>query len=266
VNDLFATLEQRMIRQERFFILSDDIRDAFPSVRVADAVADFRNIIEDEGVVWLIEVLLRGDVGPSRTIGIDQGSAISPAALNLRLSACLDRPYSVDPTNPPLLRYADNLVIPCLDGSEAELAISRVAQQLEAAGFELKGEGPAVDLRRYGTRKQLLGFVVTWQNERLAFQVSEVAWGKLRQSLGNAHLKANPNETARTVVRGWLNWLGPTYGGVEEDGVPNRVLDMAANLGFREICHVSVLALWREQAWQRWEATRRKVGAQIALL
>ena len=212
-----------------------------------------------------IETLLRGDEGPLRTIGIDQGSAISPATLDLRLGTGLDRPFTACPDNPPWYRWADNLVYLCRGVAEANRTVQRVAHQLTAVGFQLRGdEGPAVNLRRQGAWKLLLGFEVCWRDGGLQLGVPKKAWDTLRESLDQGHSTDNPGETAIQVVRDWLGNYGVGFGGVEVEGVVRRVMHIAAGVGFREIGSPSEVESCIRESRRRWDEARRKAGHRLS--
>ena len=70
--DVLLGIERTATEQHRWIIAQDDVRDAFPSIRIADALADYRRHIPDPGVQYLVEAVLRGHEGSARTTGIDQ--------------------------------------------------------------------------------------------------------------------------------------------------------------------------------------------------
>ncbi len=174
VMQLLARLEQVMREQERYVIVIDDVREAFPSVRICNAVDSFRQLIDHPQLLRLVEVLLRGAHGAMRMTGIEQGAALSPLTLNLCLTACLDRPFSAGPGNPPWLRWADDLTYVCHSAFEGHQAAQTAAALLAAAGFGLKGtDATPTNLRRHGARKQILGYAVSWKDGGLQLQIPE---------------------------------------------------------------------------------------------
>ncbi len=209
--DMLLAIEKTAIEQDRWVLAVDDVRDAFPSVRLADAVADYSRHISNNGVLWLIETVLRGNEGQARTVGIDQGTAVGPGTLNLRLHYALDLPQSVDsittdaagPGNPPWYRWADNLTYLCQSVSEGNQALQRARALLQPAGFALKGEdGWPVNLKRQGASAQVLGFQVSYLDGRLRHGLGKKAWKNLEQRLEEAHAADNPGKAAMAAVRG----------------------------------------------------------------
>jgi hypothetical protein len=149
--DLLLALERTAIEQDRWVFAIDDIKDAFPSVRIDDAMGDYRCHTGSDNLLWLIETVLRGDEGQNRTKGIDQGNALAPVTFNLRAHYALDLPQSASrtptdaagPGNPPWYRWADNLIYLCQSVTKGNQALQRARELLQAAGFALKGEdGP----------------------------------------------------------------------------------------------------------------------------
>ncbi len=259
---LLATMEQIVFGQERYVIASDDISDAFPSVRIDNVMTIYRELVRDPDLLWLLETVLRGADGASRTVGIDQGNPMSPISMNVLVSECLDRPFSADPTNPPWLRWADNVLYLCHGVCEARQAIRQAAMLLATAGFRLKGEAAPTNLGRQGARRHVLGFDVKLGERGLDFAIPNQAWNKLRVSLIEAHEVWNPSNIARSVVRGWLAGYGPALAGADAVRTVHQVLELAADIGFREIGNLrSVLRIAR-RSHAVWEQVRRSTVHQ----
>lgn len=265
---MLADAAYKMTVENRFWIVTDDIRDAFPSVRVADAVADYVRIIPDDGLMWLIERVLRGAEGLARTIGIDQGSALSPLTLNFRLSTCLDRPFSADPDNPPWYRWADDLAYLCRGEADCHRAIGQAAELLRPAGFTLKGiSGRPTNLRRQGARVEILGYWISYEDGWPRLRIPPNAWHRLREELELAWAGEKPCELSCQIIRGWLTHYGVAVGGAETQRVAERVMDTAAQTGFREIGGLAgvVRAIHRSRdMWdaERWQAQIRHSSPQ----
>jgi hypothetical protein len=95
IQGMLLAIEKAAMERSCWVIAQDDIRAAFDNVPIADSMADFRQHIGDADLLWLIEALLRGADGQGRTVGIDQGNAVSPVALLLRLHYALSLPQLV---------------------------------------------------------------------------------------------------------------------------------------------------------------------------
>lgn len=107
-----ALLVQTIEDEQRFVLAVDDVRAAFDNLHIATALDLFAEQVTDAGLLSLVETVLRGgDTG--RTVGVDQGSALSGLALNMALHWHVDLHTTADAGFPPRLRYADNMVYCC---------------------------------------------------------------------------------------------------------------------------------------------------------
>jgi hypothetical protein len=256
---LLAELGAAMAREDLWVVALADVKDAFPSVVLADVLADHGRHILEQSVVALAGSVLRGGDDPQRLRGLAQGSPYSPAGLNVRLHHALD--LGANQGHHPLrhfYRYVDDLT--CLSRSvpEGRQALSLVRRLLEQNGFTLKDEADVHDLRA-GQKPQTLGFCLSMRDRKLHLEPGKHAWQKLEQTLVKAHETVNPTETARLVVNGWVEAYGPAF----EDWrvhTLDRLLRTAARLGFREVTSPEGLADRLELAWRRWDTFRRRVA------
>jgi len=217
-------------------IVTDDIRNCFPSTRIADALADHRRYINNPDLLWLVEVVLRGHDGLEKTIGINQGCPYSPMTMFVRLLHVLDLPSLASRDDSLQLRYVDNLVWACRSVTKGWSCLRRAQELLESAGFQLKGEeGPPVNLRRQGAKWRILGLLAGMEEGRLRFHVDGKAFRTLEESLAGAHETQDPTDIARKAILGWIEAAGPALEGVDEGVVVEGVKERAARYGFREL-------------------------------
>jgi hypothetical protein len=256
---LLAELGAAMAREGLWVLGLADIKDAFPSLPIGDALADHARYILEQSLLSLTGVVLRGGDDPQRQRGIGQGSPYSPTALNVRLHHALD--LGASQGHHPLrhyFRYADDLTFACRSVSEGHQVLFYASRLLEMNGFTLKGGADVHDLRA-GQKAQLLGLLLSRRGGRLRLQPGKDAWKKLKQNLVRSHETVNPTETARLVVNGWIASYGPAF----EDWrtiTLDRLLMMAARLGHRELISPEGLADQCELAWRNWDTFRRKVA------
>jgi hypothetical protein len=253
---MLADMERVMVGQSRWVLATDDVRKAFDNINLDDVLGDYRRHVTGTELLALLEVVHRGNEG--KKVGLDQGSGVSPSSLNLRMHYVHDLAFQGH-HDPPAYRYADNLVYLSADVAEGTRALERAAQLLTKAGLALKEEdGPPKDLRR-GEAVQLLGFALSRRGNRLHLGLGEHAWAKLRQGLEEAHQTERPADMARKVVAGWTSAFAPTFEGMRKD-FPRRVLQMAAQLGFREIDTPGGLRGRCLAAWDNWQTFRKGAG------
>lgn len=219
VHHLLAELEATAVTQDRWVVVCDDVRRAFDHVPIGRAVEASRRHIPDEGVMGLIERLMRGHDGAARQTGIDQGDPASPLALNTLFSEVLDRRLTFACPDTPFLRYADNLIFAGRSVPEGTRALGEARQFLHDVGFALKG-ADIVDLRRQKSEIQILGFRICRCRDpqtQLRLELGQGAWRSLRQQLVRALEAPFPSWVADGVIRGWLCAYGPTFGDSEKE-------------------------------------------------
>ena len=136
---LLAHLHHAVATTGYMVINQTDIKQAFPSVPIGLAIECYRRHIHDEGLLWLIETILRGHRGAAQTIGIEQGCPLSPLTLNIVMHYLLDLPLKAAGLEIPLwYRYADNLLYLSQSVSDGRQRLSQTRDLLTPAGFHLK--------------------------------------------------------------------------------------------------------------------------------
>jgi RNA-directed DNA polymerase len=246
---LLAALEADAVARHRWVLATDDIKKAFDNVIIDDVLADHRSLLQESSLLPLTDVVLRGGEA-ERKVGIDQGSPVSPLALNVRLHHAHDLGVNQGHL-PSWYRYADNVAYLCEDVSEGEQALERARNLLEGSGLSLKGEdGRPTDLREEST--QLLGFSLKAEGGRLRMAPGKGCLDRLTQSLEKAYETNDPTRTANQAVHGWVEAMGPAFEGRRSMDVLREVYRRASNLGFREIDPPKALRRSWRASHQRW--------------
>jgi retron-type reverse transcriptase len=260
VRHMLATVEVAAVAQGRWVLAVDDVQNAFDNVVLKHLLADHRRHLKDRDLLALINFVLRGHEGPRRKVGIDQGGAYSPTALNVRLHHAHDLALTTEAVNASVFRYADNLVYACASLPEAEQVLAQARDLLEVTGLTLKGaDGPPLDLRQGGT-VTLLGFTMARREDNtLCFGLGEESWARLTQNLEGAHEEPDPPATARQSLLGWVAACGPAVESLEQTGAAERLLDAAARCGFREVATLEEIAHRWRQSWLSWQRLRDSV-------
>lgn len=248
--DLFAaiTLEGRWI------LATNDIRDAFGHVAVARVVELFRRHVPDARLVDFVEAALLSNRSDTQCIGIAQGCAISPLALNVQLHYDFDSPWCGESNNPPCWRYADDLTFAGKSVPEIETALQRASSLLQTAGHQLHLPTGPVDLRT-GQTVDLLGFSIQREGG-LRLSLTPDAWNSLEDHLLEAHIEPNPVPTARKALWGWIRAYGPALG--DHVDAIQTVQDVVARLGFAEFASADQIRGKTAYAWRRWVRLHRR--------
>jgi len=248
---------ERIIRDEqRFVIAQDDIRDAFDNVAIEYVMELLRRYIDDEQLLIVSNKILAGHASEHRTVGIDQGSALSPLLLNVALHHGLDLPFSRLAAYPPWLRYADNVVYLARSAHEGATATQAAQRLLDPMGMTLKGtDGEPVDLLA-GEKAKVLGFEVRWEQDQAHYDLTEANWDSLKMKLSNAHTHSHPR-AAMEAVKGWMAACGPALEGKQDTPVLDKILEIAAEVGHRELPYRQ-LKRYLQSSLDRWVFRKEK--------
>jgi retron-type reverse transcriptase len=265
--EVIATME----KYDRWVLVTADVRKAFDNVRIKEAIQAHQTAMQNKSTgkqpilahdtLELIETVLRGH-DEAHEVGIDQGGCYSPDALNMFLHVVHDIP--LDAMNDALLwfRYADNLVYAVQSVSEGYRVLAGVQSLLRKAGLSLKGDEKIVDLNTaQDNLAYVLGFSLWREDGRLRIGPGKDYLTRLGEHLVTAWETSDPNMTAKTVLRGWIDAKGPAF----NDGVAviADVLHLSARLGFGELPGPDVLWGWWEESWERWQRCYRLARRRV---
>lgn len=254
-----AQLNADILREKKYVLAVDDVKDAFPSTVISDVLADHAKYITCPKYLALVETILKGG-DPEHRIGIAQGSPYSPTALNVRLHHAHD--VVIAPFVPLWYRYADNLAYLCQSVSEGVQCLERGRSTLSRSNYTLKGvDDPPVDLRVKNT--QILGFSLSVGNDGLRLDLGEEAWNRLRQALQLGHQAIDPLSHARRAVDGWINAYGPAFE-YRQDKTLTLITEATLDLGYPELDSPENLMVKMEEATNRWRVLRDGVSGMTA--
>jgi hypothetical protein len=241
--------------------VSDDVRDAFQHVPLARLLQVVGSYLPADDLLGFLGQVLPGRHFP----GLRQGGPLSPLLLNLYLHHLVDRPWGRDHPDLPLLRYADDLLLLGRDEVLARNAHDDLARRLRSAGMGLKGTAAdAVRVPGRDAAVEWLGFEVTRSDAGLAYGFTEASWGRLADTLGQAHAAADAPLRAVGTVKGWLAAQGPCYAWCDRDAVIRRVEALARDQAFDELPARRVLLGWWRRAHDRWDEFREVMGGRAA--
>lgn len=243
-------------------LVVEDLKGAFDHVPVNRLLAVLKRCLPCDRLLQLVRRAIRAG---GRAKGLPQGAALSPLLLNLYLHHVLDRPWRPPVAGRlPLLRYADNIVVPCATAAEAAVARAELDRLLGPAGFRLKpapdGGTTVRDLGR-GMSANVLGFDVTLAAAagRVEYRIPRPAWDALADRLDGLAGGPTPagTEAHAAAAAAWLRAMGPSYVDVRRDEVFATLFDLGDGAGvdlrgYRE----ALQAAWRK-AWRQWDGIRR---------
>jgi retron-type reverse transcriptase len=200
-------LERAIAEQGHHVVTQDDIRKAFDFVPIRHVVELYRCHIGANPLVDLIERILQGHHSEGRTLGIDQGSSLSPLSLNVLLHHGLDAPFSECAANTHWIRYADNLLYLTQSEPEGLAALQQVTDLLRPYGLSLKGQdGPPRDLNKRGHKVRFLGFSIYMEEGKVRYGIPRRKWLELQEDLLESHKAKQPSEDTPERPRPQHKW------------------------------------------------------------
>ena len=243
-----------------FWLGVDDVQNFFPSIPRALAMDCFmretdrwnvpRPTLDEQGIPWLVEKVIYGHEGETRTIGLSQGSTISPLLAAIVIKEVLDSEMDNRVENGMIMhRFVDNVHFQGLDRSEVMSAMEGAQSALRQHGMRLKGEGTQTIDVRLATGQSILGVTTRWKNDKLLFDIPEPTWGRFEERLYGATTGLGP-DNAQSITWGFIDAFRPTFG-VQADNAVNRIHKMMRKGGNYRI-NKDTIRDWIETARVKW--------------
>ncbi len=268
--DLLAHLAAEIRRTGRTVLTQDDVTTAFDSVHTDLVTADLQQHVQDQRLRQLIRAILHGD-NPTQTVGIDQGGALSPDALNIHLHHRLDTLLLHGGANPVYVRYADNVAWLTKTITEGRDTHQRIQELLlESCSLRLKSTqnnegryGTPVDLAK--TPANLLGFQVRLRQGELHCNLEEGAWRELQETLDECHNEPYSTLRAQQVLQGWIQAHGPVFRAAGRQHYCRQFISILRRTRFPEVqehCLISSMTRAHNEWLQRLSQGNHQRGAR----
>jgi hypothetical protein len=144
----FAYAKTFADNNKSFYWVQNDIQAAFDNVEIPLLLKHLEDLLQHDSAVEHIRLLI--DRGQER--GLLTGSALSPLLADFYFHHVLDQPWKTatpKSPNPPMLRYIDDLLIPCRSRGEADDVFDQLQSLHSMHGLSLKypREESIVDIR-----------------------------------------------------------------------------------------------------------------------
>ena len=204
-----------LLKEGYAYVVDVDLKSYFDTIPHDRLMGRMRERIADERLLGLIESFLKAGIwdGLEETepeAGAPQGAVLSPLLSNIYLNP-LD--HLMAKQGWQMVRYADDFVILCRSGSEAEHALQQVRQWCEAEGLTLHPtKTKIVDVRNEGfdflgyhfsTSKR--GNLRRWPRKKSLAKLKATIRAKTKRTNGKS-LRVIIADVNRTLI-GWFGYF-----------------------------------------------------------
>jgi RNA-directed DNA polymerase len=203
---------ERLLRDGYTFVVDADLKSYFDTILHARLLERVKERVSDGRVLELIEAFLQQDIIKEMerwtpTGGTPQGAVISPLLANIYLHP-LDG--HMKQKGYRMVRYADDFVVLCRSGKEAEAALAEVKAWVEFNGLSLSTDKTHVgDCRQAGRGFDFLGYHFElgrrWVRKKSYKSIHDRIRMRTKRTRGDSLAKIivdlNP------TLRGWFNYF-----------------------------------------------------------
>ena len=236
----------------RFCVVKADMQNAFDRIPMGRVYKLLETLLP-KNMIKLIRLL----IDRQQKRGLLQGCPLSPAIFNYFADTHVGIPWARRRPMDYLVRYADDLLVPCHSSDEAQTAQDLLARLCRSAGLSVKPASQQICNLQAGETLEWLGYDLSFSRTKLAIGINGRSWTQLQYRLELAHLGPCPPVRAAQIVRGWLVQMGPCYPNVNAKATIRRMVKVASELGFDELdSKRSLLQQW-QLAYGRWIRVQR---------
>jgi RNA-directed DNA polymerase len=203
---------ERWLREGYTFVVDADLKSYFDSIPHAALLERIEERVSDGRVLEVIKAFLKQDIVKEMerwtpTGGTPQGAVISPLLANIYLHT-LDG--HMKEKGYRMVRYADDFVVLCRSGAEAQAALEEVKAWVEANGLSLSDEKTHVgDCRQEGEGFEFLGY----RFEAGRRYVRKKSYRAMQDRIRMRTKRTRGDSLARIIadlnptLRGWFNYF-----------------------------------------------------------
>ena len=201
-----------LLREGYTFVVEADLESYFDTIAHARLLERVKERVSDGRVLELIEAFLKQDIVKEMerwtpTGGTPQGAVISPLLANIYLHP-LDG--HMKQKGYRMVRYADDFVVLCRSGEEAQAALAEVKAWVESNGLSLSTDKTHVgDCRQAGQGFDFLGYHFElgrhWVRQKSYKSMQDRIRMRTKRTRGEslARIIADLNP----MLRGWFNYF-----------------------------------------------------------
>lgn len=194
------------------YVVDVDIKGFFDNIPHDLIMESISARISDGNILKLINKFLKsgvmeeGELKPTLK-GTPQGGVISPLLSNIALNH-LD--WFMEDQGLHFVRYADDFVILCKTGPDAERALDLVRSFLK--DMELEDSPEKTKIRHFSQGFDFLGFTIKTNSVKIRTKSMEKFKDSIREITTRSHnLEKEVIEKLNRVIRGTVNYFGTTF-------------------------------------------------------
>lgn len=248
------------------YVIDMDLRKFFDTVNHSKMLQVLSKQVKDRRIIKLVSKMLKVKIYEDgkctkSTIGLPQGSAVSPVLANILLNE-LDQ--ELDKRGHKFVRYADDMMIFCKSQRAAERVLESVTEFIEGKLF-LQVNKDKTHVSRLSPDVKFLGYGF-WYNQKddkWQLCVHSKSKARFREKMRGILDRRCPRGIAETqklfnsVLRGWTNYyasaISKSYGANEDGWLRRRIRQLYLKVWKRNWTRFN--KLWdmhgREPKWER---------------
>jgi RNA-directed DNA polymerase len=210
---------ERLLAAGYMHVVDVDIRKYFDTIPQQGLMNEVAKKIADGRVLDLIEAYLHQGVLEEMKVwlpekGTPQGAVISPLLANVYLHPV---DLAMREAGFRLVRYADDMVVLCRTREEAEAALEKLGELLEARGLQLHPDKTGIAHLMVRPGFQFLGYVFydRYRDPRSSSEDKLKATIRTKTKRTNGHSFQDIVQSLNASLRGWYNYFkfcSPTGG------------------------------------------------------
>ncbi len=253
--DALAEAKYLAEAQGRQIWVIEDVQSAFDNVPLKRLKDLLRKRLPEELCELIIRLVCRKVKEKETKNGIQQGCALSPMLLNLYLDHHLDRVWKRKFPDLPLLRTADDILVPVAHKKDVRRATEGLRELLPPAGMPIQEEKSQVAHLANGDKPVWLGYQLSLEDNELDVRIPGDSWRKLEEAFFEAYESPSPSLKAEACLMGWLAQQGPAFPHHVE-ALP-LIYELASRYGHEELPETGELTGIWEEAHGKWEHVHR---------
>ena len=202
---------ERLLAAGYMHVVDVDIRKYFDTIPHQGLMNEVASKIADGRVLDLIEAYLHQGVLEEMKVwlpekGTPQGAVISPLLANVYLHPV---DLAMRQAGFRLVRYADDMVVLCRTREEAEAALEKLAELIEARGLQLHPDKTRIAHLMVRPGFQFLGYVFydRYRDPRSSSEDKLKATIRMKTKRTNGHSFQDIVQSLNASLRGWYNYF-----------------------------------------------------------